>query len=275
VFHTIGLCDRLTLEDAPEGVHLTCTEPDLDGPDNLAARAARRMAERYEVRRGVRIHLEKAIPAGAGLGGGSSDAAAVVTGLNRLWGLERPIPELAELGAGLGSDVPFFVHVGPEGGAARVEGRGERVTPLEPLPDTWCLLVHPGVTVSTARVFAAHAAEKGGQALTPPPAASIIRPAPTGIGAGVPAPQEPALQDNDLEAAACRVAPEIADALDALRAAGGEGVRMTGSGAAVFCLASSRSALARIQERLKPAPRWKVWLVPLTGAGVPRQRDGC
>lgn len=270
MFHTIGLCDRLALADAPEGVHLTCSDPALAGPDNLAARAARRVVERDGAGRGVGIHLQKAIPAGAGLGGGSSDAAAVLMGLARLWGLAWSPAELAGLAAELGSDVPFFLH----GGAARVEGRGERVTPVAPRTGTWCLLVHPGVAVSTARVFAAHAAEKGGQALTPRAAPSIIRPAPTGTGAGAPAPQEPAFEDNDLEAAACRVAPEIADALDALRAAGGEGVRMTGSGAAVFCLASSRSALARIQERLKPAPRWKVWLVPLTGAGVPCRPDG-
>jgi 4-diphosphocytidyl-2-C-methyl-D-erythritol kinase len=281
VFHTVGLYDRVTLEDGPPGVRLTCSDADLGGPDNLAARAARAVLERLAPGPGVRIHLEKAIPAGAGLGGGSSDAAAVLTGMARLRAPDWPPERLAELAASLGSDVPFFLH----GGAARVTGRGERVAPLAPREGTWCLLLNPGLTVSTAAVYAAYDRENPAQVLTPGPTPSIIGIAPSGAAARAEAPpeREPGAGGgpleapepvNDLEPAACRVAPGIADALAAMREAGAEGARMTGSGGAVFCLAPSRAALERIQERLVTAPRWEVWLVPLTGAGVPCSRNG-
>lgn len=255
----MGLYDRLTLTDAPAGtVALTCTEPALATDDNLVVRAARAVIERVGAARGVRMHLEKAIPVGAGLGGGSSDAAAALKGLDRLWGLGLSREALLGMAAGLGSDVPFFIH----GGAARVEGRGERVTPVAPRAGTWALLLHPGVTVRTARVYAAYARETGGRLLTRAAGTSIITDAPQGAESG-------AAPGNDLEAVACRLAPEIAEAIDALRKAGGGGARMTGSGGVVFCLAESRAALERIHERLKPAPCWKVWFVPLTGAEDP------
>ncbi len=277
VFHTVGLADEVRLEDAPGGgFTLTCSEKALEGPENLCLQAARALREHLEALghpaagRGARIHLTKRIPAGAGLGGGSSDAAAVLNGLNRLWELDFRPATLAGIGATLGSDVPFFLY----GGAARVGGRGERVTPVPPRSGTWCLLVHPGVAVSTAAVYAAHdkAREVVGEAmgLTARAGAPIMSPAPEAAGPGAEAPGAEsapvAAFFNDLEAAACRVAPEIGKALAALREAGGGEARMTGSGAAVFCLADSRAVLEETGRRLHPPPHWNLWIVPLTAA---------
>jgi len=268
VFHTIGLSDAVRLEVASEGVALTCSDKALEGPDNLAVRAARALLEHLSAtghpaaKRGVRIHLTKHIPPGAGLGGGSSDAAAVLRGLNTLWDLGFSPETLAEIGAKVGSDVPFFVY----GGAARVRGRGERVTPVAPMERTWCLLLHPGVAVSTGAVYAAHDQAQRASGLTARAGAPIMGPAPEGAEAGADAPLARSAPVNDLEAAACRVAPEIGRALAALRQAGGHEARMTGSGSTVFCLAGSRAVLEETQGRLHPSPRWNLWITPLTAA---------
>lgn len=257
LFHAIGLYDRVELSDgvASDGknpVSFTCSDPELAGEDNLVVTAAHKMLERAGGGRTVRIHLEKAIPAGAGLGGGSSDAAAVLTGLNRLWDLGMSTVELCELAAEIGSDVPFFIY----GGAAKVTGRGEVVTPVEALTDTWCVLVYPGVRVSTAEVFRRFAGEKPGKMLTQAADASIITPVRGGT------PNQPAAE-NDLQGTACHMEREIALAISALRAAGGEGARMSGSGASVFCLAPSQEAANGIRNRLETMPSWSVWVIPL------------
>jgi 4-diphosphocytidyl-2-C-methyl-D-erythritol kinase len=281
VFHAVGLADEVRLEDAPGDFWLTCSDRSLEGPENLCLKAARALRDHLSARghpaagRGARIYLEKRIPPGAGLGGGSSDAAAVLKGLNTLWGLGFPREELAGIGAEVGSDVPFCVY----GGAARVEGRGERVTPIPPRTGTWCLLAHPGFPVSTAAVYAAWDRAEGASGapgLTARAGAPIMGPAPEGAeaepgsdpGARTPAAPLPPVVAyvNDLEGAACQVAPEIGTALAALRQAGGREARMTGSGSTVFCLAGSRAQLEETRRRLHPPPQWNLWIVPLTAA---------
>ena len=134
VMQAINLCDRLTFSIADDLSLITDT-PGLDTKDNLVYRAASLLNDKTGVSAGAEIHLCKGIPVAAGLGGGSSDAAATLLGLNRLWGLHLARDELEELAAQLGSDVPFFLA----GGAALAEGRGERITPL-PSPPTSCLV---------------------------------------------------------------------------------------------------------------------------------------
>lgn len=282
-FHAVGLYDRIVLEERPEGVVFTCSDSTLAGDANLAVRAANALARHAGVTRGVAIHLEKEIPAGAGLGGGSSDAAAVLVGLDRLWGLNLPREELAALGAELGSDVPFFIH----GGAARVGGRGEVVMPEPPLEETWCVLLFPGVHVDTGAVFAEYARLHASERLTAGASATII----TGISgsgsgetAGVPPPAEPfeaareagpdgGKPQNDLQPVAVAMAPQIGAALDALAEAGGDRPMMSGSGAAVFCLTGSRAGADEIRDRIKTETGWRVWVLPLvsTGPVVPDQ----
>src|SRR5207248_4834030 len=126
VMQTVDLADRLALEDADE-LALTTSSPHVpaDG-GNLALRAAAALRDAAKVDRGVRIALDKRIPVAAGLGGGSSDAAAVLLGLNRLWGLRWPAAQLDEVAVELGMDVPFFLR----GGAALAAGRGGRPAAL-------------------------------------------------------------------------------------------------------------------------------------------------
>lgn len=148
VMQEVSLFDSLSFEPATE-LEFSCSDPDLVG-GNLVTQAARLLAHRFGVTQGCCIQLHKRIPAGAGLGGGSSDAAATLVALNRLWDLQLPPSDLSVLAAEIGSDVPFFLT----GGTAEVAGRGEYVCPLPSLPETWYVLVNPGVHVSTRDVFA-------------------------------------------------------------------------------------------------------------------------
>jgi 4-diphosphocytidyl-2-C-methyl-D-erythritol kinase len=126
LMQTIGLFDVLHFETA-ESLTLDCSDRSLQSKDNLVFRAAELLRKTAVYRGGTAIHLEKHIPVSAGLGGGSSDAAAALLGLNRLWKCKLGREQLAELAAQIGSDVPFFIY----GGAALVEGRGEKITPLK------------------------------------------------------------------------------------------------------------------------------------------------
>ena len=149
---SIDFSDRLDVEES-DRLDLSCSGVPIpcDGT-NLVARAARALADRIGIAPGARIRLEKRVPAGAGLGGGSADAAVTLLLLSRLWRSRLRQEELSEVAARLGSDIPFFLH----GGEADVAGRGERVTPLEDSPPTQLFLWIPPFSVSTARVYAAY-----------------------------------------------------------------------------------------------------------------------
>jgi len=151
----ISLGDTLDVELIASGVEFTCSDPALgDAKENLATRAARLFLEELRLQTGVRIHLEKAVPVGAGLGGGSSDAAAVLLALRELTGVKCDDATLSELAARLGSDVPFFITRTP----AVCRGRGEIVVP-EPLKEKLQgLLVHPGFGVPTPWAYKTYAA---------------------------------------------------------------------------------------------------------------------
>ena len=217
----IPLHDDVVLLDAPAGeVTVEMTGDGMEAPHvpckkNLAVRAARALAAAAGVSRGVSIRIVKRIPVGAGLGGGSADAAAVLNGLNELWGLGLPKERLCEIGAEVGSDVPALVL----GGVVLMEGRGERVTSLvrRARPTTggsrscatefeWqrFVLRTPPVCASTARVYAEFREEDRGKCR------------------------------NDLQPAACRLYPAIAETVAEMEAEGLENVQMTGSGSAVF-----------------------------------------
>ncbi|HLX57887.1 MAG TPA: 4-(cytidine 5'-diphospho)-2-C-methyl-D-erythritol kinase, partial [Ktedonobacteraceae bacterium] len=130
VMQTVDLHDTLCLTAGGDGrVRVECTRAELSNEENLAAQAARLLRERFALSQGVLIELRKRIPVAAGLGGGSSDAAAVLLALRQWWRLPLSLPELQAMAATLGSDVPFFLT----GGLAFCVGRGERVTPLGPL----------------------------------------------------------------------------------------------------------------------------------------------
>lgn len=151
LFQFLDYSDELSFDRRPDSqIRLLTDLPGVAPENNLIVRAARLLQQATGCRIGADIQLLKRLPMGGGIGGGSSDAATTLLGLNHLWGLHLPLAQLAELGLRLGADVPVFVH----GQAAFAEGVGERLTPVE-LPEPWYLVVRPPVSVSTAEIFSA------------------------------------------------------------------------------------------------------------------------
>ena len=149
VFQIIDLCDTLHLSPrADDTIALECSDTSLSGADNLALRAAHALRAATGSSLGVSIGLDKRIPMGAGLGGGSSDAASTLLGLNQLWGCKLDLDALAQIGLGLGADVPLFVR----GSSAWAEGVGEILTPVI-LPSKIYLVICPDCHVSTQDIF--------------------------------------------------------------------------------------------------------------------------
>ena len=149
VFQSIGIYDTITLEEAPD-VQLTCSRPELPcDKTNLAAKAVAALMPYNKKNKGVHIHIEKKIPIAAGLAGGSTDCAAVLKGMNRLWDLGLCQEELMTIGRTLGADVPFCLL----GGTARGTGRGDELTPLQDVPVWPVIIVHPHLQVSTADAY--------------------------------------------------------------------------------------------------------------------------
>jgi len=140
VIQTINLCDSLLFRSS-RNIEFGCDNPDLVPEESLVSKAAALLQQATGCSKGARIEISKRIPLVSGLGGDSSDAAAILYGLNRLWQLGLSLPELVELAPRLGSDVAFFLYCG----TALVEGKGERVTPLPPLPWRWVVLMVPPV----------------------------------------------------------------------------------------------------------------------------------
>lgn len=257
LFVPIGLCDELELAVEPggEGVALDCGPPldaelpeDLhrvpSGPDNLVHRAARLYCERAGYRARISIRLRKAIPAGAGLGGGSSDAAAVLRGLAGLSGLDLAPGDLARWALELGADVPYFLDPRP----AWVTGIGERIEPVEGVPALAVVLVNPGKTLATAEVY--RMADQLGGALTRNTPGSTMR-AFSGL-ARESRDVASALRDlliNDLEPAARKLCPPVARIADRLDRLGASAVSMTGSGATMFGVFASEQAARTAADR--------------------------
>lgn len=152
VFRLLDFGDTVWLRPRADGLiqRIGDSAPGVAEADDLAVRAAKLLQSEANCTQGAEIRIEKRIPTGAGLGGGSSDAASVLVGLSRLWGLDWPPDRLAALGLRLGADVPVFV----QGRNAWAEGVGEQLQPIALAP-AWYLLVHPGVHAATAALFAA------------------------------------------------------------------------------------------------------------------------
>lgn len=264
LLHPVGLYDELTLEPAAHGIALTCSDPALPAdPGNLVWRAAAAFLEASGLRTGVRIHLEKRIPREAGLGGGSSNAAATLRGLNQLFGYPLPAARLHELAAVLGSDVPFFLQDKP----ALATGRGEQIQPLDPFPvlaGYQVLLIYPGFGISTAWAY---------QALARHPDA--LRGRPGWAGELVQALQSGDLVRaaphfyNSLEAPAFTKYPWLSLVRDFLAERGAPVCRMSGSGSALFALLPTRDQAETLRERFHACfgPRHWTTVVPL-GAGA-------
>ena len=150
VMQSVGLWDELALERAEGGISITTDAAGLStGEDNLIYKAARLMFEKYGISSGLRVRLQKNIPIAAGMAGGSTDAAAVMKGINHLFGLGLSPAQLMEDGVAIGADVPYCIL----GGTALAQGIGERLTPLPPLPPCHILIAKPYISVSTKYVY--------------------------------------------------------------------------------------------------------------------------
>jgi 4-diphosphocytidyl-2-C-methyl-D-erythritol kinase len=229
-----GLADRVTVAPA-EARAVSC--PGLDGPANLAWRALDALERVVGRRLDCAVTIDKRIPAGAGLGGGSSDAAATLVGANRLLGLGLGEADLEEVGAVVGADVPFFVR----GGARWATGRGERLA-VEPVPEPSfaAVLAMPLAGLSTPAVYAAF------DRLRPPPP-DDGRPAPDAM------PPLAAWARNDLWPAALALRPSLGALARALRAAGADAALLCGSGSAIAGLVGDRGAAERARALLPPS----------------------
>ncbi len=150
VMQTVGIYDELAFERTESGIEVTTDSAELPmDEDNLIYRAAKLMKEKYQICDGIHIHLQKNIPIAAGMAGGSTDAAAAMKGISRLFGLEAGLLELMKMGVEIGADVPYCVI----GGTALAEGIGEKLTPLEPAPECFVLVAKPDISVSTRYVY--------------------------------------------------------------------------------------------------------------------------
>ena len=250
---TIDLADRVTLHAIEQDQIEVSLESRYVPSDerNLAYKAAVAFERKYGLRSGVHIHIEKNIPVSAGLGGGSTDAAAVLRGLNRLWSLGIPLEELADLGASIGSDVPFCVY----GNTAIATGRGEKIEPLASPPSCWVVLAKPNIGVSTRTIFQRVKPE----GLTHPNTKEIIH----------------ALSNKDfnrmcanignvLEDITLNLYPEVQHIKDIMKQTGAAGVLMSGSGPTVYSLVETQNKANRIYNGMRGVCQ-EVYLVRLLG----------
>ncbi|MFC0274260.1 4-(cytidine 5'-diphospho)-2-C-methyl-D-erythritol kinase [Metabacillus herbersteinensis] len=240
IMTTIDLADRVELIDLPnEQIRIISHNRFVpDDHRNLAYQAARLLKDRYEIKRGVSISITKTIPVAAGLAGGSSDAAATLRGLNRLWKLGLSLDELAELGAEIGSDVSFCVY----GGTALATGRGEVIQHIDPPPHCWVVLAKPTIGVSTADVYRNLDLK------------TIEHPDVNGMIQAIQLKEYETichLLGNVLENVTLRMYPEVANIKDQMKRFGADAVLMSGSGPTVFGLVQYESKLHRVYNGLR------------------------
>lgn len=230
VMQALDLHDTLRLELA-EGLSLTSDWPQLETPDNLVLKAARLLRRALGVDLGARMHLIKEIPLAAGLGGGSSDAAAALRGLNELWGRPLPEEELIAIASAVGSDVPFFLV----DGTALAEGRGEKVTRLPSLPRQWVVLVTPSLEMESKTAYLY----------------SLLSPQDYGAGAATKAvvaalrmgeSPDPSLFVNVFQQVAMQRFPEVRRWHDIMHRLGADRVWLAGSGPTLFTLCADEGS---------------------------------
>ena len=245
VFMLIDWCDTLHFEIRPNG-HISREDLSVPLPtDDLITRAARLLQQASGTALGAHIAIDKFIPAQAGMGGGSSDAATCLLALNKLWNLNFSVKQLSQLGLQLGADVPFFLC----GQNAWVEGIGEIIQPID-LPTAQFMVVKPAEGLETSKIFASEALKRD----TKPATISVFAADPYGFG------------HNDLQPVAQRLCPQISDAIEWLETAKLAPAvvkgRMTGSGSAVFAQVPPGTNLSQMPQ--VPAT-WQNWKIRMCG----------
>ncbi|WP_413789075.1 4-(cytidine 5'-diphospho)-2-C-methyl-D-erythritol kinase [Bacillus kandeliae] len=257
IMTTVDLADRIELEPL-SGDKIRIISHNRFVPDdsrNLAYQAAQLLKDRFNVRSGVAIGIEKVIPVAAGLAGGSSDAAATLKGLNQLWNLGLSLDELAEIGAEIGSDVSFCVY----GGTALAKGRGEKIQHLPAPPNCWVVLAKPTIGVSTAEVYKNLKLE----GLKRPDTKAMLEAIHTQDYASV-----CTNVGNVLESVTLKLYPEVALIKEQMERFGADAVLMSGSGPTVFGLIQHDSRMHRVYNGLRGFCD-QVYAVRLLGDGNP------
>ncbi|MBO1515119.1 4-(cytidine 5'-diphospho)-2-C-methyl-D-erythritol kinase [Metabacillus bambusae] len=240
IMTTIDLADRVELVDLPyDEIRIISHNRFVpDDQRNLAYQAAKLLKDRFKIRKGISISITKTIPVAAGLAGGSSDAAATLRGLNRLWNLGLTLDELANLGAEIGSDVSFCVY----GGTALATGRGEIIHHITPPPHCWIVLAKPTIGVSTADVYK----NLNINSIQHPNVEGMIEALKIGDYD-----QICNLMGNVLESVTLHMYPEVANIKDQMKRFGADAVLMSGSGPTVFGLVQYESRLPRVYNGLR------------------------
>jgi len=240
VMTTVDLFDRIELCPLEEDCIQITLESRFVPCDerNLAYKAAEAFKKTYHIDSGIHIKIEKNIPVSAGLGGGSSDAAAVLRGMNRLWSLNIPHAELAELGATIGSDIPFCVH----GKTALARGRGEQLQPLAAPPACWVVLAKLDIGVSSRTIFEQLEVRN----LEHPDLSGMLRAIEAKQFSGV-----CARLGNVLESVTLQVYPEVAKLKERMNQLGADGVLMSGSGPTIYGLVEHEAKARRLYNGLR------------------------
>ena len=254
LFERISLCDKITLKARRDNrIKISCNNPSVPlDESNLCFKAAKLLQDEFGISKGLDIKIIKHIPVGAGLGGGSSNAAAVLTGLNKLWRLRLSKIKLAKLAARIGSDVPFFVY---DAAFARGQGRGEKIRVLKELRKIKLrhILIVPKIHVSTPLIYKNFDQLCG---LTKPASNAKIL---TSALVKRDFIFKPGLLFNSLEQVTLKLYPEVRRAKQALAALGLRAMLMSGSGPAVFALLPSGKRSAALIKKIKRER--KTWLV--------------
>ena len=230
-----------------ELIKISCDHPAVpQGKDNIVYSAAELIMKKKRKPQPISIRVKKSIPVGAGLGGGSTDAAATLVGLNRLLKLRLSVAALEKMAVSLGADVAFFVRRGP----ARAQGIGEKLQPLRGLPRFWSVIVYPGFPVSTAWVY-----RSLGQKLTKPIVNTSIATSPKSFD------ELTRRLENDLEGVTLKRYPKIGGLKQKLLREGALRVLMTGSGSSVFGIFVSKRAATKAFRRLRKEEGAQAFLV--------------
>jgi 4-diphosphocytidyl-2-C-methyl-D-erythritol kinase len=236
VFQLIDWCDILSLKQIPENeIHRICPIPGVPPEQDLVVRAAQLLKDFCKISSGVEIRLEKNIPMGAGLGGGSSDAASTLIGLNHLWDLQLDKVTLCQLGLKLGADVPFFIF----GQNAFVEGVGEKLQAI-PLETQDFIVIFPNQGIATAQIFQDPQLTRDHAPIT--------------IDGFLASPSS--YRSNDCQAVAVQKCPEVKQALDWIdKAAPNSAPCMSGSGSSVFAALDPKTDTANLENLLQNLPK--------------------
>jgi len=257
VVQSISIYDTLYFEKIKEGIHLICNHPYLcSEKDNLVYRAARLFFKLTNIKAGVRITVDKSIPVGGGLGGGSADAAATLLGLNSLFNTNIPEDNLEKFSSILGSDVPFFIKKG----TALLRGRGDAIHPLPSIKEGWIVLVYPNIPISTSWVYSKISSRLTQEGLN-------VKLNKDNLKRKISSGQLLEVKDllyNKLEEVVIEEFPLIEEIKNELRKRGARGSLMSGSGSTVFALTEGKKEAEKLARYLQS--KGKVYLAQPTTA---------